>query len=263
MHTGTLTSANGWLICRTPRSNAQLRLLGVPSAGMGAGLYHGWSTSLPSWVEVWAVAAPGREHRLSDAVPVRLLDHVDAIAQAVSEWSDMPFTVFGHSMGSVVAFELARYLRDQQRPMPSQLFVSALRPPWLPDDVPPEHVLSSAELLEAVRRRYGGMPPGIEAFPDVLEWALEVLRADLRALETHAFVAGKPLDTPIAALGGADDPSVSAADLDAWAAGTTRAFSVRRFAGNHRYLDSARADVLAHVRDVLRNLSRTPGDVSA
>ena len=134
MHTGAQTSANGWLVCRTTRPNAQLRLLAVPSAGMGAGLYHGWSAALPSWVEVWAVAAPGREHRLSMPAPDRLIDHAEAIAAAIREWSAMPFVVFGHSMGSVVAFELARHLRlrnSQQIPALRPLLRKTVCIAWL------------------------------------------------------------------------------------------------------------------------------------
>jgi len=223
---------------------------------MGAGLYHSWSAGLPSWVEVWAVAAPGREHRLSTPAPSRLVDHVEAIAEAMDGWRDTPFVVFGHSMGALVAFEVVRFLRDQRRPLPMKLFISALRPPWLPEDLEPEHLLSSADLLDAVRRRYGGMPPEVEAFPDVLEWALDVLRADLCALETHHFVMGEPLGVPIVSLGGDADPSVAMSDLEAWAAGTRSDFAVRRFVGNHRYLETARAELLAYIREVARSVGR-------
>lgn len=233
-----------------------MRLLAIPSAGMGAGLYHSWGAELPSWVEVWAVAAPGREHRLSQPAPSRIADHVDAIAEAIHGWSDMPFVIFGHSMGGLVAFELARHLRAAGRSLPAHLFISALPAiPVLADRQ--EHLLGNADLLDAVRRRYGGMPAALEAFPDVLEWALDVLRSDLRALETFVSPAAAPLPVPITSIGGDSDPSVTRAELEQWAAETEGAFAVRTFPGDHRYLESSRSELLAYLRDALRGISRS------
>jgi medium-chain acyl-[acyl-carrier-protein] hydrolase len=228
-----------------------MRLLAVPSAGMGAGLYHGWGDELPSWVEVWAVASPGREHRLSEPPAARIADHVGAIAEAIETWSSLPFVVFGHSMGAMVAFELARQLRDTAGPLPLHLMLSAL-PPAQVIASRSEHQLEPAALLDAVRRRYGGMPAEVEAFPDVLEWALEILRADLRALETHRVFDAAPLPVPITALGGDQDPSVNVGDLRLWARETEKAFAIQLFPGDHRYVQTSRQELLSFLRDAFR-----------
>ena len=248
------TSANRWLICTHPRPQPLLRLLLVPSAGTGAGLYHGWARAMPSWLETWGVTAPGRDHRLSEPVPRLIREHVFGIAEALRELDDVPLVVFGHSMGSAIGFELVRYLRDGGQPLPVRLFVSSLRAPRLPTDHDPEHELPDGELVARVRMRYGGFPPEVEEFPEVLELALEVLRQDLRAVETHAWLSGPPLPTPITALGGDADPSVPVGDLLPWAEETIAGFTWHVFPGDHRYLDTRRHDVLAFLRQELRAL---------
>jgi surfactin synthase thioesterase subunit len=252
MATGGKASANGWLLCRTPRVRPLLRLVAIPPSGAGAGFYHGWGAELPHWVETWAVAAPGREHRLSEPVPRHLADHVEAIAEALRPLDDAPVVLFGHSMGSLVGFELARRLCADASPPPQSLYVSALRPPSLRPDHEPEHLLPAEALIATVRRRYGGLPSEVEAYPEVLEWALGVLRGDLRAMEEYCYQPTMALPIPITAFGGDADPAVPLEDLHEWVRETQREFAVQAFPGNHRYLEAQRSAVLTYLANDLR-----------
>jgi len=45
---------------------------------------------------------------------------------------DLPFAFFGHSFGSLIAFELSRHLRRRQLPTPVHLFASAFPDPRIP-----------------------------------------------------------------------------------------------------------------------------------
>jgi medium-chain acyl-[acyl-carrier-protein] hydrolase len=247
----TLTASNKWLVCRNPRPEAQVRLVAVPPAGSGPGLYADWTSALPAWVELWLVVAPGRENRFSESVPRRLVDHVEAIAAALLLMDPLPVALFGHSMGGIVAFEVARRLRDAGRSVPHHLFLSGVRAPLLPRNYEPEHQLPTSQLLHSIRRRYGGLPAEVETHPELLEWSLELLRRDLRALETYHYRPADLLSMPISVLGGDADPSVPVDDLRAWAWETDHAFTLRVFAGDHRFLEGQRDAVLECVRDHL------------
>lgn len=231
-------SGNRWLVCRSPRPRAQLRLLTIPSAGTGSGLFHAWDSGLPRWVELWSVMAPGRESRYSEIIPTRLLDYVEAIGRGLEELDEMPLLIFGHSMGGRIGFELAHHLRESGRPLPLHVFVSSIPAPSVPRLETPDHLLSDQELLRVVRRRYGGFPPEVERYPDLVRSALRILRSDLHALETHENQRKPPLPLPISALGGRDDPSVSEEDLRGWRGETTKGFDLVLFPGDHRYLES-------------------------
>ena len=179
---------------------------------------------------------------------------MEAIAGDLALLDDLPTVLFGHSMGGLVAFELARRLRDTGRSSPSHLFVSSVRAPFLPPDASPEHVLPTGELQAVLRRRYGGLPAEVEDHPELLAWSLELLRQDLRALETHRCVPGRPLPVPLSALGGDADPSAPVDDLRPWAAETSSTFSLRVFPGDHRYMESQQEAVLNYVRHQLAYL---------
>jgi medium-chain acyl-[acyl-carrier-protein] hydrolase len=150
-----------------------------------------------------------------------------------------PFALFGHSFGALLAFEIARELRRRGAPGPDHLFVSGRRAPRLPEPAPPLHGLPDAEFVAEIRSRFDGIPPAILQEPEILQLLLPALRADMAALETYAYLHEEPLECPITALGGEDDPWATKEELEAWREETDASFATRRFPGAHFYLQQA------------------------
>src|SRR5262249_3905275 len=144
-----------------------------------------------------------------------LAELVAALTDQVSFGGRTGFTFFGHSLGSLVAYEVTRALRARGRPLPDRLVVSGFRAPSQPRTVQPVHHLSDDELLAAVHRRHGGFPAEAMADPELRRMLAGYLRADYQLLETYRWQPGEPLPVPISAFGGRDD-RVTAADLRAW-----------------------------------------------
>ena len=125
----TATAFDSWIACRTPNPQARLRLFCFPYAGAGASIFRTWSDGLPADVEVCPVQIPGRGTRLMETPFTQLAPMVEALAQTIGPLLDKPFAFFGHSLGALVGFELARQLRRQSGVQPVRLFVSADRAP--------------------------------------------------------------------------------------------------------------------------------------
>lgn len=246
-----------WLYWPAPRRPAAARLFCFPHAGVGASVYRQWPHGLPVELEVCALQLPGRGHRLSEPPVATIRALVEAIVSAMAPQLDRPFAFFGHSMGAVLAFEVARALRLKGLPQPSRLIVSGRRGPHTPEPSPPLRHLSDAEFVAEINRRYGGIPAEILENDDVLALLLPCLRADIAALETHRPEPEPPLPCPISAFGGSDDPQTPRAQLDAWGAETTGGFEVRIFPGGHFYLEAQRPAVLAHVSAMLTPIFKT------
>lgn len=160
-----------------------------------------------------------------------------ALSGALGPWMDKPFAFFGHSMGALIGFEFARHLRRHGRELPLHLFVSGFRAPQLRDPGPPMHDLPDAELIERLRG-LKGTPEESLRDPELMGLFLPTVRADLKFCETYVYQDEPPLDCPISAYGGASDDRVSERELSAWAAQTSRAFSLRIFAGGHFYIEN-------------------------
>lgn len=243
-----------WLRCFTPRPEAALRLFCFSYAGGGAAVYRPWADALPADVELHAVQLPARESRFRDAPIASMQGLVDALLPALVPTLDRPFALFGHSMGSLVAFEVTRALQQRGAPLPVQLLVSGRRAPHLPEHESPIHALDDDAFVAEIDRRYGGIPAEVMRHRDVLALLLPGLRADMTAIETHRHLATAPLACPISAFGGDSDARAPLAQLQAWQEHSALPLRLRLFAGGHFYFNDAqvRSALLQEVVDVLQ-----------
>lgn len=256
----TLTTVtNGWVLRPKRNDKAELRLLCFPYAGGGASTFNSWPNQLPPQIEICSIQLPGRETRRLEPPFTHLTNLVEALAEVLSPYLNMPFSLFGHSMGGLISFELARQFRRELKMRPVHLFISGHRAPQLPDPHPPVHQLPEGELLLQLRRLEGTSEDVLQN-SELMELFLPLLRADFALCETYVYSTEEPLDCPISAFGGAEDHRVSREELSAWREQTRGSFKLRVFPGRHFFLHSARVlflRVLAQdLVEGLRRLSR-------
>jgi len=226
---------DSWISFRKPGPKSRLRLFCFPSAGAGALIFRTWSDRLPADVDVCPVQLPGRGARLMERPFTRLSPLVEALAQGLAPLLDMPFAFFGHSLGTLVSFELARRIRKQYGVHPVRLFVSAGHAPQIPYRAPSINTLPDKEFL-AELRRLNGTPSELLDHEELMEIMLPILRADFALYETYVYSIEPPLNCPISAFGGLQDRRVSDSDLEAWRAQTSVSFSLQMFPGDHFFL---------------------------
>ncbi|HVB29716.1 MAG TPA: alpha/beta fold hydrolase [Terriglobia bacterium] len=247
----TTTAFDSWIACRKPNPQARLRLFCFPYAGSGAAIFRTWSEGLPSDVEVCPVQFPGRGTRLMETPFTQISPPVEALAQALAPLLGKPFAFFGHSLGALVGFELARQLRRQSGVQPVRLFVSADRAPQIPHRGRPIHALPEEEFLGELRR-LNGIPKKVLEDVELMRIMLPVLRADFAVYETYAYSTEPPLNCPISTFGGLQDHRVSRGDLEAWRDQTSVSFSLRMFPGDHFFLNTIQPLLLQALSQELR-----------
>jgi surfactin synthase thioesterase subunit len=243
--TATTPDVRGWFHSLGPADGAELRLYCFPFAGGSELAFLPWARLLPAGVALHAARLPGRLDRL-DAEPYRDLGTLaTALAGAVGEHAgDERFVLFGHSMGALLAFEVARELRRRGGPAPVLLGVSGLAAPQLREARPPAPPLSDRELIERVSQ-LGGMPPELLHNPTFRELVVPSLRADLTSFENYRYADEPPLAGPISVFGGDADPLVPVPELGPWRAQTRARCAVRVFGGDHFFLARHPAALLA------------------
>lgn len=249
------TNAEGeWV--RSFRSPAEtgVRLVCFPHAGGSASYYFPMSGLLGPDVELVALQYPGRQDRCAEKCVDNVPDLADQVFAALRGWTDRPFAFFGHSMGAILAFEVARRFQRGTARGPVWLFASGYPAParlrggtiHLRDDAG-----LVTELLSA-----GGTDPRWLDNSDLLASVLPPMRDDYKAIETHRSMPGPPLDCPITVLVGDADPQTTMDEAAAWRESTDGAFDLQVFAGGHFYLDEHLAEVSDKVSATLGRVLR-------
>jgi surfactin synthase thioesterase subunit/glycosyltransferase involved in cell wall biosynthesis len=238
------SAASLWFPTLDAKSRDRLRLFCFPHAGGGVLAYRKWIGAIPD-VEVISVLLPGRETRMAESPFESMPELIDALTPVIRPFVEAPYAFFGHSMGSGIAFELVRSLRSMGAPLPRVLIVSSARAPQDRTAASRKPEPSDAELITEMA--------GLGALPqEAIDLALPILRADSRLYRNYVYTPGPPLAIPIAAYGGASDPSIAPEQLDGWREQTTASFTRREFEDGHFYLASNRDAFLEALRRDLR-----------
>jgi surfactin synthase thioesterase subunit len=231
------------------------RLYCLPSAGSGATMYRTWITALADAYDVRPMQPPGRESRLGEAPFAKFPRLAAAAAAAIAAQEPEDYVLFGHSLGALVAFEAARSLSAAGRP-PRALVVSGSRAAHLRLVATPAHTpddLTDDEACKNFMRMAEGTDEEILADRDLLDLLLPTLRADLQAGASYPYTERPPLDLPVLAIGGEQDPLARPDEVRAWSEHTAADFEVRIYPGGHFFLQDAPG-----LLDQLRELVRAP-----
>ena len=239
---------------RYPRPGAaRVRLICFPHAGGTATLFHTWPRRIPADVELLAIQYPGRQERFAEPCVedmTELADRItDALGPVLCETKPLLLVLFGHSLGSAVAYEVARRLDERHGIVPDRVIVSGRGAPHT-EQGGSLHLLDDDRLI-ASARSLGELDSSAYDDPDLRPLLLPSLRSDYRLIETYWPKDPAPLRAPVTAVGGDSDPECQAAELESWAELTTAGFESRLFPGNHFYLVPAEAELLAFLSKLL------------
>lgn len=250
MEMSHLRPPSAWFLCPRRLVQPRYRMVCLPHAGAGASLFFGWATKLqPHGIELRSIQYPGRESRLSEP----LIDCSEAMAESIAEeWpaisSGHPTLLFGHSMGGLLAHEVALALARRRVPNPPRrLIISGRNPPHVPSREEKIFSLPDQEFLRAVAQRHGKLPQQLFSDSELSALISRVLRADFTLLDTYEWKPSPPLEVSLTILGGAGDPFVRPDILPQWSAYSRRSCCVHLIQGDHFFHQSAPNAVIAAI----------------
>lgn len=243
-----------WLKCFRSQPLAPAILVCFPFAGGGANFYRRWPEFFFKDIEIYAVQLPGRETRLREAC-VETAEEVSAavIDEILACCRQRPLVLFGHSMGSLLAYDVATRLKKYYEREPKALFVSGRQAP---------HVrfggklhLESDESLITEIKRFNGTPAAVFEDEEMRNIVLPMLRSDYKLLETYRVPSAGMLTCPIVTCIGDTDSEATPDEMTNWK-GLTQGQCINRvFSGDHFYIKEKLPELAGFLMESLSGLS--------
>ncbi|HEV2640020.1 MAG TPA: alpha/beta fold hydrolase [Actinocrinis sp.] len=239
-----------WFDHRFRSHRASHSLYCFPFAGGTSAYYADWATLFTGPIELVPIQLPGRGPRMAEQPVTEAAEVCDALAAVIADCPTQPL-LFGHSMGAILAFEVARRLDPAARgagsravpPRPARhLFVSGRPAPAIARPVQPVSALPRPELVR-VLRDYGAAGEDILEHEELLDLLLPTIRADFQLIEGYRYLAGPPLSCRITAWCGDSDPDVSPEVMRGWGEQTSAGFEFSVRPGGHFFLTGLQAEV--------------------
>ncbi|HYO69821.1 MAG TPA: SDR family NAD(P)-dependent oxidoreductase, partial [Archangium sp.] len=248
---GSEASARSWFAFTRKWPQERIRLFCIPGVGASASFFRTWGPHMPEGMGLYPIELPAHGSRIGEPHLERLEVLIPALAKAIQPHLGERFALFGHSMGSLYAFELARHLRKSGL-APEHLFVSSFRAPHQPMPASIALRLSDKEFLEMSRQRgFITEEFGREHDVELMRTYLPTLRKDFALLESYSYEEQAPLDMPLTVFASTQDRIIPSTQLDAWGQHTRGALSTYLFEGDHFFVREAGQKLLPLISEKL------------
>ncbi|MBV7708170.1 alpha/beta fold hydrolase [Nocardia nova] len=220
-----------------------------PHAGGAASYYYRLSGALSRFCPTYVVQYPGRHDRRRDVMPASIPELAAALYCDIVDQGLDHVSLFGHSMGATVAYEVASCWPSDSEFTLDNVFVSARVAPSIPVSIP---AIRTREDAVAELERLGGTDIRILDDNDFLAAAMDVMRTDYDLMDMYqrniARVSGHAIDVPIFALAPDDDARAPIDNMRRWSGHTRAGFDLQIFEGGHFYLNDRINQVVDYIR---------------
>lgn len=227
-----MNSLSPWLWLPHPVAEAPFLCIVIPCAGSSAQAYRSWSRVIPQDFELAIVQRPGRMDRRDEEPPTDLFSILEPLAAAINgQAAGRPVLLVGHSLGALIAYELAAggYVRNLKALVP----VAMEAPQLLAGVTTSVKPMDDLQFANYMADHYHGIPDQLLAEPALLRMFLPPLRADMIMFEDYRYQAHSRLACPILALSGDADTLAPSPCMDGWQELTAAAFSHHILSGDH------------------------------
>ncbi len=235
----------------------KIKLFCLPYAGGSANIYMEWKKYLHPLIELNAIELAGRGPR-SEVPFYKSVDEAvsDIYNRIKDDLNNCRYVIFGHSMGSVLAYELAYKIKSLQHLPPLHLFFSGRHAPQIKKDKKNLHVLPDNEFMREVIE-LGGTPKELLENRELLEIFLPILRADFQIVETYNYIEkNEKLDCDITILWGKQEEETTISDISLWRGHTNKSCRIHLLNGGHFFINEFMQDVVSIINSEILSLSQ-------
>lgn len=230
----------------------KIRLFCLPYAGGSSSAFYKWSSHLNSSIELCPLELSGRGERFGS----ELFDNIDDIVEdlfvtlkkELEESVDFDYAFFGHSLGTILAYELMRKIQQNNYKEPIHIFMSGRFPPHK-EELKYIHNLPDDQFIDEIIK-LGGMPDTLVQNKEILDLFTPVLKSDYTAVETYKYTESDKWNFDISILMGNEDEEVKHYDFNEWTTYTNNKCNFFMFNGDHFFIN----DNITEITDIINKI---------
>lgn len=234
-----------------------IQLFCLPYAGGASMIYKKWERYLPDEIELIAVELAGRGRRSNEPLYKNVNEAVDDVYEIIASRiiSGRTYGIFGHSLGAMLAYEVAQKIVMNDLPKPLHMFFSGRGTPHLRSKREKVYHLMSDEEFQHQILNLGGTPKEFFEHPELLDYMLPVLRSDFKLSETAPLNTEiNPFDCEISVFVGKEEDEIEAENVHGWMLHTTKTCTVSYFNGGHFFINDEVESLLEIISRKLTSL---------
>ncbi|MFA0963579.1 thioesterase II family protein [Roseivirga sp. BDSF3-8] len=223
----------------------------IPFAGGSAYSFSAWKNVTPRGLEFKGLELPGHGKRIREPLLTHYEDMVDDLLDQIEIPIDMPYVIYGHSLGAMLAYHVVQRLQERGYKLPMYLVVSGRRGPSVELTNRSKYQLPQKEFYNMLKRE-NGAPREVLEDPEMMTYFEPILRADYKASETYEHPDMPMLRVPILAMAG-DDEEATLTEVKAWQAETSTPIVVKQFPGHHFFIFENKEKVMRLMANTLQH----------
>lgn len=194
------------------------KLFCIPYAGGYSGIYNRCFKEIDNTIQLYPVELSGRGSKVKEPFYDNIENAADDILKTVMKEvnEDTEYAIYGHSMGSLIAFELYYKIKEHKIKKPKHIFFGACKPPNIREEKTYYYKLPRDEFKNMLLK-YGYASQSIFEDEKLEEYFLPILRSDMRLCEDYTYKKKiKKIDCDVTIIGGNKDESVNLSELSQW-----------------------------------------------
>ncbi|MGR5066594.1 thioesterase II family protein [Photobacterium sp. DNB22_13_2] len=238
-----------WWI-RHNSENATLRVFLFPYAGGSAAIYNQWLENIPSHVEIIQLQLPGRANRFNEPLISSMPELINELGKEIAPLTDLPYIIFGHSMGGRICHNLINFLDANNHPLPIHFIASGCKAPHQERHKSGTHLLPKKEFIDEIKR-LNATPDEILNNIDFFNIYIDILRADFEVADYQSDIPKNKKKIPFTLFLGLFDDEVDISDIDEWKLHFNKEFSVKLFNGGHFFINTEFDNIIKEMNKII------------
>ncbi len=228
-----------------------IKILCFPFAGGNKYSFSSFTQHLPDSFTMNTYEPPGRGLRIREPLITDMRLLVEDAMRWIEPFLTSSFVIYGHSMGSLLGYLVAKELQRTKRKMPLHLFVTGSVGPSSRSREEIYHDLPKKEFMDKLKS-LGGCPPDILEDESVMDFFEPIIRADFQVIDHYRYLPSNPFDIPITCVIG-DQEDITREEGESWACETTERFILRVVPGDHFFIKHFHHELVSLLVSVIKS----------